>query len=433
MAIKNNLLLAAVVCLFAYPVLAQNTKGMYVNDFKNIIGDLEKETELLTYAQQEGFNYLLLYNMYWIHKNQFDLTDPVAAQPLASFIERAKTEYGILEVGAVGEKLASFDKMVIYNENFSANPNQQFDIFNIEFEFWNKNLIQSVYCSNYLEDAGLKCNKTGAFKYYIEEMKGLHELCSSIGIKSETYIGQIKTNQGKAIGKHCDRVLVHYYRKSDTYNNGNSLYNFKGNRLKKLAPKTGKLKVLPIFAATPAFMGPWLTENSTDTAFDTYMNGQSGYNDENATWKGHIEIDGFQWYTYTHLLDFTPANAPTPNSLKTTKKSSSVSTHNQHNHVNHNNNSTAPPSTVTKGKPGQLNKETKGFNLYPNPAKDKLYLQCPTNATIRFLNIKGELLKELSPDQKKVLDVAAFANGIYFVSVQVDGEEPKVQKVVVAH
>ena len=424
----NKLLLSAIVLLFANSIIAQGTKGMYVNDFKNIIGDEEKETELLTYAQQQGFNYLLLYNMYWIHGNLFDLTDPVAAQPLADFIERAKTEFGVLEVGAVGEKRSSFDKLVIYNENFDSNPNQQFDIFNIEFEFWNDNVVQEVYCGDYLEDAGLPCDNAGAFKFYIHEIKELQELCSTIGLKSETYIGQITSNQGKAISKYCDRILVHYYRKTDTYSNGNSIYNFKGDRLKKLAPKNGKQKVMPIFASTSSFMGPWLIEHNTNTPFDTYMNGQDGYNEDDGDWKSHIEIDGFQWYTYTSLLTYTSAiSSPNSTGLQI-NKSPNVPTVK---HVNHDEGIAKSPRDLSKEKPQQLNDENLALTLYPNPVSNLLHIQCPSGVSLRFMNTRGDLLKTLGPKDKKVLDVSAFANGVYFVSMQVEGQEMQVQKVVV--
>ena len=46
---------------FSINLNAQGTKGLYVNDFKNIIGDPIQEDALLEFAQQEGFNYLLLY------------------------------------------------------------------------------------------------------------------------------------------------------------------------------------------------------------------------------------------------------------------------------------------------------------------------------------------------------------------------------------
>ena len=37
----------------------------------------------------------------------FDITNEDSATPLIEFIEKAKTQYGIIEEGAVGEKLAS--------------------------------------------------------------------------------------------------------------------------------------------------------------------------------------------------------------------------------------------------------------------------------------------------------------------------------------
>ncbi len=401
--IKNGVLTILFTCLTVFTMMAQGTKGMYVNDFKNIIGNTDKENELLEYAQQGGFNYLLLYNLHAIQQNQFDISDPVAAQPLADFIEKAKTEYGILEVGAVGEKRSSFDKIIAYNNNFSTNPNQQFDVLNIEFEFWNNKLVTNYYCGSYLEGAGYSCDNNGAFQFYIEQIKQAHELCAALGLKSETYIGKITDSQGKELGQNCDRILVHYYRKSDQYNNGNSIYNYKSDRLSQLAPDEGILEVMPIFAATAEFMGLWLAEHSIDEAFDTYMNGQKGYNESTGSWKSRIRIDGFQWYAYTHLLQFSAVN----NTGTEDEQNKRIIIEER-----------ILPNQADHG----LSLQESNVKFFPNQEKESLFVQCPKEASLRLLTLQGEVLAYIGPGVPKALDFSKMNDGVYLVTLQSRGD-----------
>lgn len=276
-----------------------NTRGIYINNFKEIIGNQTAEDEMLSFVQNEGFNYLLLYNLYHIQTQMFDITSEDTATPLIEFIEKAKTQYGIIEVGGVGEKFASFDKMTLYNEVVNQNPNQKIDVFHMEFEFWNKSLAKGYYCDTYLEKNGYPCTKAGAFDFYFDELLQLEDLSNQIGIKSETYIGNPKRSECDLIGKVVDRALVHYYRKSDVYNDGNSIYNFKKYRVKKLAPNNGTLNIIPVFSSRSYHMGPWLLENSQEQAIETWWFGQNGFDSQSGNWKNHINVEGYQWYRYT--------------------------------------------------------------------------------------------------------------------------------------
>jgi alkaline phosphatase D len=77
------------------------------------------------------------------------------------------------------------------------------------------------------------------------------------------------------------------------------------------------------------------------------------------------------------------------------------------------------------------------FSLYPNPAKDKLYLQLgslqPQKLTIRIYNLQGALVKTLPPESLQSgiyeykVTVADLPTGSYFIVLQVD----KVSKSVV--
>lgn len=281
----------------------QELKGLYVNDFKYILGQKDKEQQLLTYAQEEGFNYLLFYNLSYIHQHMFDLGKPESAQVLADFIYRAKTEFGIQEVGAVGETSRSFEGIEEYNSRYGEKVGYSIDVYNMEFEFWNKELLKSYYCPTYIEDSGGACNEKEAFRYYLQNLKAIRDLAHARGMRCETYIGLPTHAQCEAIGEVCDRVLVHYYRRSDVYQNGNSIYQYHDYRLPALAPKKGVLQILPIFSARKNHMGPWLKKHDLNEAYQTYQKGKNGYEEMNGKWKDHLHIPGAQWYRYTNLVE----------------------------------------------------------------------------------------------------------------------------------
>ena len=144
---KYSIILFLSLCINS---IAQNHKGLYVNDFKNIIGNYQKEIDLLHFAQENDYDYLLLYNLYYINNNIFDLTDSLASQPLANFIEKAKTQYNIKQIAGVGETYNSFNNIHAYNLNHISEPNKRIDVYNIEFEFWNASSVASYYCPTYL-------------------------------------------------------------------------------------------------------------------------------------------------------------------------------------------------------------------------------------------------------------------------------------------
>ena len=407
---------------------AVQTVGLYVNDFKHIIGDVEKENELLRFAKEQGFNYLALYNLGYIHKNLFDLTKRKDAAPLANFIERAKTAYGIRQVGGIGETYSSFDKMIRYNTQHAKNKLQQLDVLNIEFEFWNANAIEQHYCKDYLEDAGLECSVEGAFEFYLEQLAQLQHLCQKYQLTSETYIGNTTASQNTAIGKLCDRVLVHYYRTSDTYNNGNSIYNYKVERLKELAPETGTLEVLPIFSARENHMGPWLLEHSYTTAYQTFMEGLNGFEQDSGAWKAHIKIGGYQWYRYTEIKSYIDqAAASEQSSLNPYKDKYSLENDYQ-----------MAEMSPTFGHTGFTNYiYTQPLNasykkaIYPNPAYDVLHIKSDAAKSFRLVNSNGiEVIRRTTIVSEKEIDLSNISPGIYSLQLELaDGFETR--KIVV--
>lgn len=296
---------------------AQDVVGLYVNDFKNIIGNPTAETELLTYAQDKGFNYLILYNLTYIHNNIFAIDNSTTSLPLAAFIENAKTNYGIIEVGAVGEKNSSFDKVKTYNGFYPTEPNKRFDVFNVEFEFWNASLVGAgdYYCTTYLTPNGYPCTIAGAFDYYNSQLALLKTYCDANGIKAETYIGYPNATQSNAIVLNTHRVLVHYYRTSDVYGSGDSIYQYNSYRVEDLAQNP--VIIMPIFSARPAHMFSWLTAPHPLTQpYDTFINGTNGYNDQTGTWKSNVTFDGYVWYRYTDLLEISAVLSVNKNAIE---------------------------------------------------------------------------------------------------------------------
>ena len=299
LVMKNILLVIAF--FLSFQLSAQSIRGLYVNDFVYIIGNTAAEDELLEFAQQHGFNYLLCYNLYFIHTQKFSITEAESAQPLADFMRRARKDYGIESFGVVGESARSFERLEIYNQLY-PDPEARFDVFNLEFEFWNKNMINKYYCNTYLDKNQLPCDTSGAFTYYHQQLLQIKEQATRAGALTEVYIGKPTPGQCKIIGDICDRVLVHYYRSSPLYKNGNSIYNYLSYRLPALAPTQGTLDILPIFGAGPKFMGEWISQNSLTEAYSIYLDGQNAWNPKTEDWKNHINMVGAQWYRYTDML-----------------------------------------------------------------------------------------------------------------------------------
>ena len=392
---KNFLIVFLYLFLSSSQLFSQETRGLYVNDFKYIIGDPVEEDKLLNFVQTEKFNYLLLYNLYHIHKNYFDMTDAEASMPLANFIEKAKTMYGVEVVGGVGEKFTSFEKMELYNAAHEGFPKRQLDVFNLEFEFWNKNLFEGYYCTTYLEKNNLPCTKDGAYEFYIDQINQLAVLADEIDVKSETYIGKPDAEQCQMIGEKLDRVLVHYYKKKDTYNNGNSIYNYRKERISGLAPATGTLEILPIFSSRSMHMGPWLEFNPKEQAFDTWMYGQNGFEDQEGDWKEHIFVGGYQWYRYTDMFDYLNSGEPSDRQMKIENE----------------------VAVTSKRKT-----ETSNIAVYPNPATDRLTIKTSTTLP-KIYDAMGRVVWVGAQTDFVQLDVRNWRRGVYVIKTGEDARK----------
>jgi hypothetical protein len=345
-----------------------------------ILGNTQKEDSLLNYAQANGFNYLALYNLWNIHTSS-SLTNTTSAQPLANFINKAKTTYSITNIGATGESYWFFSNVIhIYNQQHN-NPNHKFTVYNLEFEFWINSSVNpgGVYCTSYLQPGGFSCDTSGAFKFFRRELRRIDSLGNTIGVISETYIGWPNAGQAKAIVATCDRVLLHAY-----VSNQSTTYNYTKARLADLASGTVPAKIIPIFSAEPSFMGPWVQTNSPGQAFINYNTSFSG---ETASWKTNVSLAGYQWFAYT----FMPYSLPTG--------------------VNE-------------------NFSTPNFKIYPNPTSSKLKGQSETPfGRIELTNALGQMLKRLEADTDFEIETGNLENGIYFLR----SENGLCQKIIISH
>lgn len=265
-------------------------RGIYIDNFSQILGNTVKEDSLLHYAQDSSFNYLALYDL---HNINFSNANSV--NTLASFIRRARENYGIINIGAVGESYSTFrDKIAPYN-NAHTNANEKFNVFNLEFEFWTTSSVNpgGYYCTQYLQPNNCGCDSSGGFKFYIAQMHNIDSLASVQGAISETYVGWFNQGQAQQIVRNTDRILLHAYRI-----NPSSVYGYSQTRLSYLASLNQPVDVMPIFSSEPIFMGPWLASHSNVESYTKYV---ADYNADASSWKTYIRLKGYHWFDYGYM------------------------------------------------------------------------------------------------------------------------------------
>lgn len=275
---------------------AQSLKGLYVDGFFNIIGNKQEENKLLIYAKENAFNYLILYNTTKIHRTKYALDNVIGSTIWKQFIHKAKSEYAINKIGVVGEKASSFLPASKYNNIVNNKPLDRIDVFNLEFEFWNKRLFRSggYYCTTYLLKQGYDCTNEGAFDFYMTQLREMQKFKkNSPFLLVETYIGNPSDEQLVEIAKVTDRIFIHYYRDKTE-----RLASYKLNRLFVLQKANSNLKIAPIFSSRDNHLGPWLkthTINELPTIFFDQLKSISEIDIES------LNFDGIIWYRYSSM------------------------------------------------------------------------------------------------------------------------------------
>jgi len=373
---KSKAWILGLLILATTSLHSQNVKGFYVNGFNTILGNTILEDSLLIFAQNNGFNYLTLYEMHLVN-NSTPLTNFSSAQPFANFVFKAKTQYGIAEIGVAAENLWFFTNIIgVYNQQHPS-INNKVDVYNLEFEFWVPSLVNSggYYCTTYLQPGGYSCDTSGAFSYYKGMLKSIDSLANLTGQKSEAYFGFFNSGQAQQIVQTgVDRVLASIYIPSGNYS-PTYQYNYVKPRLQDLALANTNVKVIPLYSSEPSFMQSWVT---TNPFFLPYTDFVSSLSLESGLWKNYIQPEGIQWFAYSFLP----------------KKNMTV--------------------TVEEN-------ENLDFMISPNPAKENINIKTKLSnsvITLSITNVLGEIVySQKLIHTKTTLNTDQFSKGVYFVSI----------------
>lgn len=242
-----------------------------------VLGNITAENAMLKFARDNGINYLIMYDLQGLVANS------TRATQLASLISRAKTQYGVQQVGAALAESQFGNNIVDYNNSHAFN--ERIDVLNVEREFWRSTT-----------------NRAAEFDETINVLNYFKNLGTANNLTTEIYIGWITATEGARLGDAADRILVHFYRQHDT-----EIINYGVERLQYLAGASRKVNIAPIFSnegptttddAETYFMGNWLATNPNDKAFKSWI---TGYNALTATWKNNLHVVGSNWFLYNHF------------------------------------------------------------------------------------------------------------------------------------
>lgn len=275
---------------------ATNVRAFYLKGINGWLGNTTQENAILDYAQGNGFNYIIFYDL-----GSLNWTSTTVKNNVAAFLSRARANYGITQMGASGEIASFFSNYIVPYNNGRTSANERFDVFNYEFEFWNQSSISALYCSRYLSPNGYSCDSAGAWRFAWSEFKKIDALTAQYGITSEIYLGWPAQGQMQQLTTRADRILLHAYRPTDV-----DLYSYSRGRLQMVASMNASVKIIPLFSSESAFMGNWLQSNPQSKAYQTYS---SNYTAETGSWKQYINLQGYAWFHYTYMPKTTTATA----------------------------------------------------------------------------------------------------------------------------
>ncbi|MBL0256316.1 MAG: T9SS type A sorting domain-containing protein [Bacteroidetes bacterium] len=283
--------------LFASTMSAQvpPVRGLYVNFVNAWIGDSVQENKILNYVSSYGFNYITIYDL-----NLLNWSVP-QKNSLAAFISKAKTQYGVVQVGAAGETYNFFKNYIVPYNISRGNATERFDVFNFEFEFWLTSSIATYYGPNYLLPNGFTADTAGAFAFAMQQFGKIDSLSNLYGTLNEIYLGWPTQGQMQRVVALADRILLHAYRVNDA-----DIYQYSQSRLYDIASANKPIQVMPIFSSEPIFMGPWLDNHPITQPFETF---DGFFKSEPAAIKQNISLQGYQWFLYSLMPKTSLVNA----------------------------------------------------------------------------------------------------------------------------
>jgi len=434
----KRLLLVIILFSLNTIVLGQTNdiRGFYLQDVGDWLGNTTEENNILTYAQGNGFNYILFYDLGDINWNS-----STEKNQLANFINKARTQYGIVQIGGVVEYAGyASDKLIPYNNSRSSSLDK-FDVINLEFEFWIPSSI-SYYCNKFLSSAGFPCTQAGMWNFAWREFKAIDDICANNGMVSEIYIGWPSASQIQQLASRADRILLSAYRPTDS-----DIYVYSEQRMRDIGIIGGVTKILTLMSAEPDFMGPWLNSHSQAQPYQTM---ESGLISETESFKQHINLIGYQWFTYKYLPHTIPPNPCIPPSIpnvtgsllvspgQTTTLTSTINlgylwsngettqsvevgsgTYTVRGYSGSNCFTTSDPVIVTELTTdiSQYSVIKDVISVFPNPSDSKITVKCDFGDNISIFNING--VKKYSNKFKGeiIINVSDFPNGMYFIQI----------------
>jgi len=259
--------------------------GMYVSlnpgRSSALLGNVERENQFIKFVRDNGFNYLIIYDLEGLNPTS------TTAKQFAALVSRAKLTAGVKNVAAAVGHISEADTVVAYNQ--SRPESERINVLNVEYEFWN------------MPDRATAFNNTIAMLEHFKSVGAVNNL------QTEIYVGWINATEAVRLGNVTDRILVHYYMQTDV-----TIINYGLERLEWLSAASRKVKIAPIFSNEGPkntndlpFMGCWLEKNPHQQAYKSW---REQYDELNKPWKENIEVVGATWFIYDKFLDVKNLN-----------------------------------------------------------------------------------------------------------------------------
>lgn len=260
--------------------------GMYVSlnpgRINALLGNLEREDQFIKFVRDNGFNYLIFYDLEGLNPTS------TTAKQFAALVSRAKLTAGVKSVAAALGDVSEADTVVAYNHG--RPESERINVLNVEYEFWN------------MPDRATAFNNTIAMLEHFKFVGTVNDL------QTEIYVGWINATEAVRLANVTDRILVHYYMQTDV-----TIINYGIERLEWLSTASRKVKVAPIFSNEGPkntndlpFMGCWLEKNPHQQAYKSW---REQYDALNKPWKENIEVVGATWFIYDKFLDIKSMNS----------------------------------------------------------------------------------------------------------------------------
>jgi hypothetical protein len=265
--------------------------GMYVNDMVNILGNSSEETNLLNFISNKYMNDLTFYMGSLLNdgtnRNYMrGLIDQIHNLGVSRVFSNVTQAVNCIDENNAGTE-ASF--------NNSSLPNERFDGFTQEWEFWNSN------------------NPYGSFGAFINDDIAIANYCQAKNLTYDIYVSRcedyavVYTDQQVAthVVQYHDTIHLVAYITEATYTSNKGLSAARKTQLDLIgnaALQLGKVQRVSILWAAEGNggvnMGSWFQNNTDLNAFIKF---ETEYNAWISSAKAGIELVGQKIYRYTGI------------------------------------------------------------------------------------------------------------------------------------